>query len=166
MLSKKIVIAILITTLALFVGGVVMVSRPTKTEQNVVENVDAKLEVTETNYDWGNIDYSGGMVETLFEIKNVGSTTLSLYNVYTSCMCTTAQLATGKVQSPLFGMHTKSDYVLQVEPGDSASLKIVFDPAYHGPSGVGPVTRQIKVSTNDPSQTELDFSLSGVVVKN
>lgn len=42
---------------------------------------------------------------------------LKLFNVETSCVCTTAQMAKGEQTSPVFGMHDKSQYVLEVDPG-------------------------------------------------
>lgn len=47
---------------------------------------------------------------------------------------------------------------LTVKPGETVTVKAIFDPAAHGPSGVGPVERQIMISTNaDPGQITLQF---------
>jgi len=133
------------------------------TTATVVQNENARVEISEKSYDWGEIQINEGAVERVFEIKNTGSGELSLSNISTSCMCTTAQLILGDESSPEFGMHTKSSYVMNVPEGQTAQLKVVFDPAFHGPSGVGPINRQIKVETNDPSTPELNFMLTAIV---
>lgn len=127
------------------------------------ENVNAKVALGETNYDWGDVGINDGNVTHTFDIKNEGSDPLELYNVVTSCMCTTATLKLGNEQSPEFGMHEKSAYVMKVLPGEIAQLNITFDPAFHGPSGVGPISRLIRVSTNDPGNSLLEFSLTANV---
>jgi len=60
-------------------------------------------------------------------------------------------------------MHNKSAYVFEVPPQQEAKLIVVFDPAFHGPNGVGPIDRFVTVATNDPSQPQLQFSVKGIV---
>jgi len=131
-----------------------------------VEKSDqAKAEAGETNYDWGEIKINGGNAEKVFLIKNTGTGPLILSSVSTSCMCTTAQVIINGKESPFFGMHQKSSWMGEVSAGREAELKIVFDPAFHGPSGVGVMTRQIEVATNDKNNPKLEFTLKGNVVK-
>jgi hypothetical protein len=104
-----------------------------------------------------------GIVTKEFEIKNTGNQTLKLFNVSTSCMCTTAKF---EGSPEIFGMHTKSNSVKEVAPHQSTKLQVIFDPAFHGPSGIGPITRQVSVQTNDPDHTELDFTLTAMVSNN
>ncbi len=127
------------------------------------ESGEARLAAANTVYDWGEIPIDGGDVETTFEIKNEGSDILKLFNVVTSCTCTTAELQVGDKRSPVFGMHTKSPYIAEVPPGETAQLRVIYDPAFHGPQGVGVIERQVKVQTNDAAQPELVFNLSAVV---
>lgn len=163
MKQNKLVITISILTLVILSLGVFLLSRPTGAVME--KSSGAKIEVGEVNYDWGEIKIDDGNVENTFVIKNAGSGTLKLSNVSTSCMCTTAQVIIDGNNSPWFGMHAKSVWIGQVPPGQEAELKVVFDPAFHGPSGLGPVTRQIVVETNDVSKTKLTFDLKGTVVK-
>jgi len=162
-IDKFVFVAIALTIIGL-VGGVFLVSRIGEKE-SVELNTEVKAETTETSFDWGEIGINDGKVEKIFDIKNDGSEILKLSEVSTSCMCTTAQLISGENKSPEFGMHTKSSYMMEVPAGKSAQLKVVFDPAFHGPSGVGPITRQITVATNDPENPTLNFMLSAVVRK-
>lgn len=152
-----------ISILAVIGLAVIVKDGPVDEPQGVSVNGNVGVEVPETSFSWGEIQMDSGSVEKVFEITNQGSDPLELSNVVTSCMCTTAQLSLGEITSPLFGMHGKSDYILSVPPAATAQLKVIFDPAFHGPSGVGPITRQIKVETNDPEMRELNFTLTAVV---
>lgn len=167
MFEKKFIGFIVLITAIALLGGVFLVSKNNSgevaSESTMSEN--AKSVVEETSYDWGEIGINDGNVEKIFKIKNDGTDTLKLSNVVTSCMCTTAQLSLGDKTSPTFGMHSKSSYVLDVPSGETAELKVIFDPAFHGPSGVGPINRQIKVETNDQSSPELNFMLTAMVRK-
>jgi hypothetical protein len=124
-----------------------------------------KAEVPVTDFDWGTIDYGGGDATAEFTIKNSGSGPLTLSQVSTYCMCTTAQDIIGDQNSPYFGMHQKSSWIGQIPAGGQAVLKVVFDPAFHGSQGVGPVTRQIVMTTTDSQNPKLEFNLKGNVVK-
>lgn len=165
-MDKKILIGLAGAFLAVVIIGAVVLSLPDQgSNSNLTPTADAKVEVSEINHDWGEIGIDDGNVEKVFEIKNDGTKPLALYNVYTSCMCTTAQLILDDQDSPLFGMHDKSSYVMEVPPGKSAKLKVVFDPAYHGPSGVGPITREVIVKTNASESPEINFVLTANVVR-
>ena len=166
MKPNKLIIAISVLTLAILGLGVWLLTKPTAGSQlGTTVPAGGKAEVPVTEFDWGTIDYGGGDAVAEFTISNPGPGTLSLAEVGTSCMCTTAQIIINDQKSPYFGMHAKSSWVGQVPAGGQAKLKVVFDPAFHGPSGVGPVTRQIVMTTTDPDRPKLEFNLKGNVVK-
>jgi hypothetical protein len=158
----KLIIWVIVFSVVIMVGGI-FINAKVSTPQNVSFNNNAKLQVDKTSYDWGNINMQKGKVEATFAIENTGEGDLKLYNVSTSCHCTTAQLFSNGANSPLFGMNTKSAYVMVVPKGGKAELKIVFDPAFHGPNGVGAISRRVVVSTNDPNNAQLEFSLTAFV---
>lgn len=160
--DKNIIFGIVGVTVLIIGGGAWLSSGSGKTSEVAVAD-DVTVLVEESTHDWGDIPIDGGKVEKTFDIRNNGSGTLSLYNVSTSCMCTTAQLVWGEKKSPKFGMHDRSSYKLEVPGGETAQLKVVFDPAFHGPSGVGPIDRQVRVETNDADEQELSFALTAVV---
>jgi hypothetical protein len=163
---NKTAVGIIFGTLLLLVG-VVFLSGKTPLSAQVETEVGAKvLIVNDAMHDWGTIGIKNGDVEHEFEIKNEGTETLKLYNISTSCMCTSAQLFQTDDKSPVFGMHDSSNYTMEVEPGENATVKVVFDPMAHGPSGVGPITRQVTVMTNDPDNKKITFTLKALVVKN
>lgn len=164
MKDNKFIIGVIVFSVIAIAGGA-YVSKNMGKGSEVTVSEGARASVTERSFAWGNIGINDGNVEKTFEIKNEGTGPLVLSNVTTSCMCTTAQLSLGDKISPVFGMHSKSSYSLEVPPGESANLKVIFDPAFHGPSGIGPIDREILVSTNDPSNKELSFKLTALVTK-
>lgn len=158
---NKIIGGIIAGTVVLVLGTVLLASKMSNAaEVSAADGV--KTEIGETSYDWGEIGINGGNVEKDFVIKNSGDETLKIFNVATSCMCTSAQFV-GEKSSPIFGMHTKSSYVEEIAPGEEGTLRVTFDPAYHGPSGVGPITRQVEMMTNDPEMPKIDLTLTAVV---
>ncbi|MBI2190325.1 MAG: DUF1573 domain-containing protein, partial [Candidatus Levybacteria bacterium] len=115
------------------------------------------------------ISYSGGNVKHSFPVKNVGKSEMKIFNMKTSCMCTTAYLKTNKETGPSFGMpghaSPNSSWVGTLRPGEEGSIVVVFDPTAHGPEGIGPLSRLISFETNDPNSSYVEFSIQGVVVK-
>lgn len=162
--TDSFIIGIVVVTL-LMLGGAVYFGSKMGTTTQVSADSQVSLAVGENKYDWGTIDINGGVVSKTFAIENSSSAPLKLYDVKTSCMCTTAQLKTASRTSKKFGMHEKSTSVFEVKPGETAELLVEFDPAFHGPSGVGPISRTITLSTNDATNPELSFQLSANVVK-
>ncbi len=62
-------------------------------------------------------------------------------------------------------MNNVLSWIGEVSPGQEAQLEVIFDPAYHGPQGVGPINRLVAVETNDKSNSRIEFSLTGTVFK-
>jgi hypothetical protein len=151
-------------TLIVLVGGTALANKaqPPTLEQSS----DAHAEVLgESSHDWEQIDINGGSVEKVFQIKNTGSSDLEVTNFKTSCMCTEVQVTIAGKYSPVFGMHTSSGWRGVVKPNETADVVVGFDPMFHGPGGVGPITRMVSFNTNDKSNPTIEFQLSGNVVK-
>lgn len=149
----------------LLLGGAVYLGTSMGATTQVEADTQVTTQIAESRHDWGEIDINAGIVSKSFAIENTGSTPLKLYEVETSCMCTTAQLKTGGQSSRKFGMHDNSSTIFEVPAGETAELIVEFDPLYHGPSGVGPISRTVTVSTNDSQNPTLTFQLSAMVVK-
>lgn len=162
--NLKVILVIFIVSVFLLGGGVLLVVRENKRVE-VKASAGAKVAVASVNHDWGQIGINNGKVEAAFAIKNEGTQPLKLFSITTSCMCTTAQLSLGDKVSPLFGMHSNSSDIFEVPPEQTAELKVVFDPAFHGPSGIGPINRQVTVQTNDSNKPQLDFFLTATVIR-
>lgn len=161
----KFLLGIVLLTIISLVVVVFFATRSGGARAEIEADTQVETIVTENKYDWGTIDIKGGIATKSFPIKNSGSSALKLFNVKTSCMCTTAQLKTSEVTSKKFQMHENSSDVIEVKPGETAELIVEFDPAFHGPSGVGPITRIITMSTNDIKNPTLTFNLAANVVK-
>ena len=164
-MSEKNLTQVLILGTLILLGGIFYINRQSNNlAPEVVESTALSEAVASSlNHDWGDIGINDGKVAKTFQIQNNGSEDLALTNVATSCMCTTAQLSIGDESSPIYGMHTNSTYMLKIPSGETADLRVVFDPAYHGPTGTGSITRQVKVATNDPDNSELIFTLTADV---
>ena len=157
-------IGIVLVTM-LLLGGAVYLEASMGATTQVEADTRVETQVGETRHDWGTIDINGGVVSKTFAIENKGTTTLKIYDVQTSCMCTTAQLKTAAESSKKFGMHEKTRSVFEIAPGDTAELLVEFDPNFHGPSGVGPISRTVTMNTNDSNNPTLQFLLTASVIK-
>lgn len=166
MADKKILIGIILSTLLVLGGAIWFLG---KSSNETLEKVaGSKIEITETDFDFKDIPYSGGNVEHGFKIKNIGDKDLKIANMATSCMCTKVFLKTAQGKSSEFGMkgHSAfSDWTGLLPPGQEAEVVAVFDPTAHGPSGVGPIDRLVSFETNDPDRPYIEFSFKGIVVK-
>jgi len=156
------IVAITIVVLA----GIVFLGSKSGAKPKVTKDEQVKLTVGSKSHDWGDIDIQGGIVSKTFDIKNDGDDPLKLYDIKTSCTCTTAQVIVGDKKSKKFGMHEKTSVVVEVPPHQTAQLRVEFDPAFHGPDAVGQITRAVTLKTNDPINPDLVFQLAGNVVKN
>ena len=170
MKNKKILI---ITPLAIimviaFIGWLVVISE--EDESAAVLSSQSVLSAQESRFDFGTINMQDGKVEHDFKIKNEGKELVAISKVYTSCMCTTAFFidSNGKKYGG-FGMpgHTfsKTSSDIVVGPGQEATVKVVFDPAAHGPSGVGLAQRSIFVETNSTQSPKMELYFEAVVTR-
>lgn len=163
--DKKIIIVTIVITIALLFGGIFFLTKTTSTPQiTISQNVKADV-LGATSFDWGNIPMYKGNAIKVFTIKNTGTDTLKLFNIKTSCHCTKAFATINEVDSPRFGMSDLSAWAGEVPAGKEAKLTVVFDPAYHGPQGTGPINRFVSIETNDKANAKLTFTLTGIVVK-
>jgi len=149
-------------TLVVVAAGFVIAA---KSGQADLSPSNAKAVIAQTSYDWGKIDINGGDTTYTFTIENQGTDELKLTNIKTSCACTIAQVAINGVRSSYFGMHSTSSWVGVVPVGGQASLEVIFDPLYHGPTALGPIERIISIETNDSFSPLLELKLTGNVIK-
>ena len=157
---KKITMVLL--PLALIIGSIVLALTnysPRETQGR------AKIEINPLEYDAGTVSMAAGLVKKTYEIKNTGDGDLKIDRIWTSCHCTTARLKVGEKVSSEFGMDGSSPFWSQkIAPGQTGYLEVTFDPAYHGPAGLGPVIRAIYLSTNDPQNKKVEVRLSANVI--
>jgi hypothetical protein len=156
---------VIILVAIVLLGGAIYLARPTeevqeRNEERAGNVLGALVAKDQDNYDFGSISMSRGIINYTFRIKNTGPETVVVDKIYTSCMCTTATLlkggrAWGPYGMPGHGVIPKIGEA--VTSGEEADVAIAFDPAAHGPAGVGRVMRSIYLETND-GKLELKFS--------
>lgn len=109
--------------------------------------------------DLGTVSMAAGNVPFQYLIKNAGDQPVDLKRIATSCMCTSATLVTANGRKGPFGMPghgTGTNTVkARLAPGETANLEVVFDPAAHGPSGLGRIERSVMVESADAPPLEL-----------
>lgn len=119
------------------------------------------LTVSEEGYDFGSISMAKGKVSHAFSVKNTADGPIVIAKLSTSCMCTTATLTVDGTRKGPFGMpgHGIIPKINQsIGPGKEAEVEVVFDPAAHGPSGVGRIDRLVYLESESGSKFEIGIS--------
>lgn len=119
-------------------------------------------EIKESNFDLGKMLVQD-IKEHDFTIKNSGQSDLKISRIATSCDCTYAYVIYGEQKSPKFTMQFNSGWETKIKPGDTATLKVVYQPSIMPIEG--PVSRTVTVSTDDPQKPTLEFKISAEVSK-
>ena len=104
-------------------------------------------------YDFGLVSMAKGNVEHDFAITNTTDSDITINQAETSCMCTEAflKLPDGKEMGP-YGMsgHGSSfsrSVGVAIKPGEVITVKVIFNPAAHGPTGIGKIERIVTLSS-------------------
>lgn len=132
-----------------------------KKSEKVAQTSENALFADETVYDFGSISMVAGNVSYTFKISNLSALPVAIEKIYTSCMCTTASLDAGGEKFGPYGMPGHG-FIPKInktlDPGTEATVEVVFDPAAHGPSGVGRIERNIIIENNGGKALELRFT--------
>lgn len=127
------------------------------------------LVALEKSFDFGAISMENGEVSRVFQVKNEGPGPVTINKVYTSCMCTTAQIKDGSGRKyGRFGMPGHggvSRVKIEVPSGQSVDVEAIFDPAAHGPSGVGLAQRSVYIETDSETSPRLELSFQAMVTR-
>lgn len=168
-MSKNTLVSLVV--IALVVVGLVIFGRSGTAPQSATGMINngpagavgagGAISADHMSYDFGTISMAAGKVRHLFPITNSGASPVALKQIYTSCMCTSARMMlNGKTFGP-YGMpgHGMMEQMNQMmQPGEEGEVEAEFDPAAHGPAGIGPVDRTIYLETNDGKTVELKFT--------
>ena len=114
-----------------------------------------------SSFDFGTISMAKGTVSRTVTVKNTGAGTVTIGKMYTSCMCTTATLSLNGKRFGPYGMpgHGFVPTINEkIGAGEEATVEVVFDPAAHGPSGVGKIERSIIIENDAGEPLELGFT--------
>ena len=79
-----------------------------------VNETGAQIAFDRITQDFGDVPQSQGILETTFEVRNDGKSVLEIGELSTSCGCTTAEISNTSIQ-----------------PGDTETLTVYFDPDFH-----------------------------------
>lgn len=151
----------------ILLGGVVIWARPTAPGEAVTPDpsrppVSGGLTLlSDSHYDFGTISMAAGEVKYRYQIKNDTAGPVTIEKIYTSCMCTTATLELGDQTFGPYGMpgHGFSPRIGEsLAAGASATVEVIFDPAAHGPAGVGRIERLVAIETDAGDPLELSFA--------
>ena len=167
-MNKKLML-ILLATLFLIGGGVYLITKGQNTiPDSALPKIDPEeVQVSPETYDIGKVLMKNGFVVREYEIKNNSKNILRIKNIVTSCMCTRAQVVFGDKRSRFYAMEMSGaknpniDFDIPAE--STAKLVVRFDPAAHGPAGVGPVDRNVWLTFADPVGTR-EVKFNGEVV--
>lgn len=145
---------------ALIIGLLVIVAvySPTQGKAPTTKS-DSVLVSSEKMYDFGTISMAKGLVIKQFKIKNETSDSITVKKIFTSCMCTTAVLLQGERRIGPFGMEGHGGPIPTISEniyaGSETAIEVTFDPAAHGPAGVGTIDRNVLIQTTDGKQLVL-----------
>lgn len=151
---------IIAMTGAMLWGFVALGSGPANHAGAPMNSKPSTLTATEKLFDFGTISMKNGKVQHEFAVTNNTQTAVNLPKVYTSCMCTTAYLETPSGEKGPFGMEGMG-YVPPandtIAPGETRTVKVVFDPNAHGPAGVGSIDRFIYLQDDQGGALTLEI---------
>lgn len=164
--TKLIVIGLFFVFLFIIGGSFWLVNGSQRGVLNVKEEA-VGIFITPESVDLGNIPINGGVVTREFEFKNITLKNMKLRKIATSCMCTTASVTIGDKTTGFFSMEGSGANPLvnlDLEPGEAGKVTFRFDPAAHGPKGIGPFDRSIWLTFTDPDGLK-EFKFKGAVAK-
>jgi hypothetical protein len=160
-MNKNIIVGIIVG--AVIFAGIVWIARPDgkDTGATALQNSNGVLNAKEQSFDFGSISMAAGKVTHSFVLKNTGTDFVNISKMYTSCMCTTSVLQKGDKKFGPYGMPghgfvPKMNAV--IDPGEEVSVDVTFDPAAHGPAGVGKIDRVVILENNAGENIELQIS--------
>ncbi|PIR96573.1 MAG: hypothetical protein COT92_00310 [Candidatus Doudnabacteria bacterium CG10_big_fil_rev_8_21_14_0_10_42_18] len=159
--SNGLWIIIALTVFVLLIGaGLMFSSSPSPATNSQNQAVSGALSAEASFYDFGTISMKDGDVSKAFPISNSSESPVTIAKLYTSCMCTKAKLKTPEREFGPYGMagHGIIPRIdASLEGGQQAEVEVVFDPAAHGPAGIGPISREVYVETTDGKKLTLSF---------
>ena len=162
----KVPVLVLVATLG--VVAFAALQRGTGGQVSTLPAAGGRIGVEPKTQDMGEVRMRDGLKTLTYTVKNTGSGLLTLTDMETSCMCTTAVLEVEGKTSPKFGMRAHGGnprgWSQALQAGESGMLSVVFDPNAHGPSGVGDISRTITIRSNDDSSPVTQVGFTGTVV--
>lgn len=148
-------VTIVLAFVLLFFGALFVIGKNTSTKEpgstasaNNDKGGASPLAAPEKFFDFGAISMKNGTVTHEFLVKNPEETPVTLSKLYTSCMCTTARIMRGEKEIGPYGMPGHGfvpTFSEELKSGEEARVAVIFDPAAHGPSGIGAIEREVYI---------------------
>lgn len=164
MSPKAIIIGIVITFLLIIVLAVFLTGNQKpeiKTTEYSSSDSDRSIaDFQPSSFDFGKIKVSD-IKSKEFTLKNTGNKPLQILNINSSCNCTTGQIIYKNFKSKEYGMHARSGFVTEIVPGETTVVNVIYRP-YLMPV-YGPVQREVYLTTNDPLNQKVVFSVKAFV---
>ena len=152
-------------SILVIIGVAFLLSKNSQSQAETPSEDISGLTVSPESYELGDVAINGGIVSKDYEVENSTSGKLTLKKIATSCMCTTASIQIGDKTTKFFGMEGHGDanppVNLEIPAGQKAKVTVKFDPAAHGPEGVGPFDRIVWLYF---AQGTKELTFNGVVV--
>lgn len=164
-MSTKTIILLTISFFVMLFGMAFLATKgqaptPDKQEYSKEEKDRPKAEVKENFKDIGEMKVDE-IKEVSFSLKNIGNKPLQILNINSSCNCTFGKVLYKDVETKQFGMHKQSGYVTDIAPNDTATVKVIYNPSIM--PIYGNVSRDVYITTNDPENSKLIFTLKTFV---
>ena len=124
-------------------------------------NSKSALTAPEIFYNFGTISMKNGNVTKEFTVTNPTDQDVTVKTVLASCMCTTAFLVgpdgstKGPFRMPGMGYVPPADET--IPPGESRTIRVVYDPNAHGPAGVGRIDRFVTLTDSIGGALQLEI---------
>lgn len=174
--DAKYIVGTFLVIIALVAGVAVWASIPTSTPgggvsasggDRFINNTKADgISAAIESIDIGKVGYGNGLVSKTYQLKNDTGRDLKLKKIVTSCMCTKARVKFSEKTTKYYAMEMNGDknpiISYDFPAGSTAELEFNFDPAAHGPAGIGPVDRVITLYFDNGYK---EFKFNGEVVK-
>lgn len=155
-----IVIALAIVVIAARPGARPAIPSPSAVPAASAATRTGALSAKESNFSFGSISMAAGKVSHRYWFRNESAAPVLIQRVYTSCMCTTATLVKSARVVGSYGMPGHGlvpDVNETLAPGEAAYIEAVFDPAAHGPAGLGRTERVVTIEHGAGEPLQLGF---------
>lgn len=162
--DTKFIIGALSVSALIIVGAAVTLSRDSAPKRETLGT--ASMTIDKKEIPIGSMRVSEEK-SAAFTITNTGTTTLRIWGVSTSCNCTFATVTIGGSETGEFNMPTHmgsamKNWIGEVSPGQTATLKVIYRPTIM--PVLGDISRQVRFSTNDPKNPDIEVSIKATVL--
>ncbi|HLD24892.1 MAG TPA: DUF1573 domain-containing protein [Patescibacteria group bacterium] len=161
--DTKIIIGAVVASVLIIIGASFVLSRDNSPKRGALGV--ASMTIDKKEDDFGDMKVDDERAAT-FTITNTSDAMLRIWGVSTSCDCTFANVTiggqkTGEFNMPMHMAARLKNWIGEVPAGEKAILEVIYRPSVMPVSGA--VSRQVRFSTNDPKNAEIEVSVKANV---